>query len=609
MAITFPTTPAGTVAVALEKIYVPANVRDLDSGHVDALAGSIALQGQLVPVLITAAHGQLAEQGFQYELVAGFHRYAAVTRLQHSAIDAVVLDRDQHSDGVEVASARAIENVTRKQLNPYEEALALQAMLARGLTEDGAAQALGWPKARVSARVKLLELPDSAQKLIGDGVIPLSCVQTLREVSTVSPEILDELIAYIVGGGEWIISRLQSDIGWVIGRVLSERGSRAFAAFLTHLDGSEVAELKLGNKAAAQLAEIEELHRTVNRHSYGPPQVRFNELDVDQARAAGVLIESERAPVIVDRPLYRELAKQALARTVQELREQAQRFTQERKSKRQSGGVAAGDGGPAGRAAELRREHGRELRRLAAQAHGANLDLGWALRNGLSTVDPADMSVARFFVGAALGADYHGGYGTTGEKVKQLAMTGIRLVIEEFRTDTTKTKTDGTRGVLRIDYGEPHNPQDALVWMWKFLDGAKTAGELYGRALVVIAAERYASRLVVPSSQQQRPLVWPSHKDQAIKALTKLAGPHLPASLTALEKAISKANADYDKQLAAIDHERRGAADQHQQPGDANGHAGTSLGEAEASEHGGARTDAADEQPADEVREVKGLEV
>jgi hypothetical protein len=47
MATTFPTTPTGTIAVPLEKIHVPANVRELDLEHVDALAGSIALQGQL----------------------------------------------------------------------------------------------------------------------------------------------------------------------------------------------------------------------------------------------------------------------------------------------------------------------------------------------------------------------------------------------------------------------------------------------------------------------------------------------------------------------------------------------------------------------------------
>ena len=35
--------------------------------------------------------------------------------------------------------------IARKQLNPYEEARAVKAMVDRGLTEEGAAQALGWP--------------------------------------------------------------------------------------------------------------------------------------------------------------------------------------------------------------------------------------------------------------------------------------------------------------------------------------------------------------------------------------------------------------------------------------------------------------------------------
>ena len=59
-------------------------------------------------------------------------------------------------------------------------------MLDRGLTETGAAQALGWPKARVSARVKVLELPERAQQMIGDGTIALSAVDQLRAIGTVA---------------------------------------------------------------------------------------------------------------------------------------------------------------------------------------------------------------------------------------------------------------------------------------------------------------------------------------------------------------------------------------------------------------------------------------
>jgi hypothetical protein len=69
--------------------------------------------------------------------------------------------------------------------------------------------------------------------------------------------------------------------------------------------------------------------------------------------------------------------------------------------------------------------------------------------------------------------------------------------------------------------------------------------ELYGRALVVVAAEQYASRLVVPTSQRAHPTSWASHKDLAAKALKKLAAPHLPASLKQLQNAVQKAHREY----------------------------------------------------------------
>ena len=78
------------------------------------------------------------------------------------------------------------------------------------------------------------------------------------------------------------------------------------------------------------------------------------------------------------------------------------------------------------------------------------------------------------------------------------------------------------------------------------VDGAKTAGELYGRALMVIAAEQHATRLVVPSSQRMPATRWSSHKDIAAKALKKLAGPHIPSSLSKLEQAVKRAHATYD---------------------------------------------------------------
>ena len=68
----------------------------------------------------------------------------------------------------------------------------------------------------------------------------------------------------------------------------------------------------------------------------------------------------------------------------------------------------------------------------------------------------------------------------------------------------------------------------------------------------MICAEQYASRLVVPQTQRSHPTRWSSHKDHAAKALKKLAGPHLPASLKELEKAIARAHLEHDAAVQRI---------------------------------------------------------
>jgi ParB/RepB/Spo0J family partition protein len=407
----------------LERIQVRANVRELDPEHVDALAGSIRLQGMLVPVVVRPA-----DEGF--ELVAGFHRVAAARSLGLVEIPAVVRDAETED------ADRAVENITRKQLNPYEEARAVKAMLDRGLTEDGAAQALGWAKARVTARVKVLELPERAQQLVGTGLIPLRAVDQLRAIGAVAPGLLEGVVAFIDDGNEWAAERLAREPGWVLDSAIRHGGGKTFAAYLHSASPHQIAELRLGKRAEAQLAEAERLHKQLDRYTYGPPQIRFSETDVDQARAAGVLIEFEQGrPIIVDRPLYRELVKGALKRTVDELAARAATEAAQQKRDRRAGKP------PADPLSDARRERDRRLRDLADQAHGANLDLGAALLTGLSTVDAADMDVARFFVYALLGADYQGSpYTQTGERVRQLALSGVRLIVGELRSDATKTR-------------------------------------------------------------------------------------------------------------------------------------------------------------------------
>jgi ParB/RepB/Spo0J family partition protein len=368
--------------MALERIRVPENVRPLDLEHVDWLAGSIELLGILVPVVVRG-------DGADFELVAGFHRIAAAQKLGLAEVPYVVRDAETGD------ADRAVENIARKQLTPYEEARALHAMLARGLTEDGAAQALGWPKQRVTARVKLLALPERAQEMVGAGVLPLAAVDVLRAIGEVSKPIQQLVIDYLDHDEtHWLCERLLDEPGFVIGRAINEIGTKdVWAAFLNGAPRCSIEDLKLGKKIEALHAEAEKLHKQVNQYAYGPPEIRFTEADVDQARAAGVLIELEHgSPIITDRALYRELVKGAVKRTVEDLRAKA---TAAAEQKRTAGRSAEA---PVDPVTAAKRDRDAQLRQLADQAHGANLDLGASLLNGLSAVDPADMDVARFLV-------------------------------------------------------------------------------------------------------------------------------------------------------------------------------------------------------------------
>ena len=106
-------TAAGGLTLPLARIHVPENVRALNAEHVDALAASIALQGMLVPIVVCPVEADLVASGFEYELVAGFHRVAA-DKLGLVEVPTVI--RDSAGEQAD----RAVENITRLQLGPAE---------------------------------------------------------------------------------------------------------------------------------------------------------------------------------------------------------------------------------------------------------------------------------------------------------------------------------------------------------------------------------------------------------------------------------------------------------------------------------------------------------
>lgn len=502
----------------------------------------MALRGQLAPVTVRPG-----ENG-RYELVAGEHRYVAATQLGWTGIAAMV------RDGEQLSGDQGAENVLRKQLTPLEEARAVQKMLDDGYTPDGAATVLGWSKRLVTMRARILELPAAAQVLVGTGAIPAGAIDSLLAIRQVSPP-LCELVADVLSEeeqqGNPLGAQLARDPGWVVRQAVGQHPDRVFAATLSGpLYGEQVAELKLGKKTHALYAEACELHEKLDRYAYGPPPVRFTEADVDQGRAAGVLLELGTTRLVLDRDVYRQLARQAVARTVDELRTSGQAKAQEKSAAR----TPARERTPR---EQLDTEHRAELREHATRAHGVNLDLGAALLDRLATVDPASMDVARFYCFGLLGPDTSSYLGTADHRARTIAANGIRLLLEEFRTTETPILKSGQPGRTKVTYADP---EEAVKWLWKFVDGAKTAGELYGRTLVVFAAQHYAHQIALPTSQR-RPSVLPaSRKDAARKAFEKLTKPVLPATHAQLARVIEREARDYHCQQAELEqHARRDA--------------------------------------------------
>src|SRR3954451_22820290 len=141
-------------------------------------------------------------------------------------------------------------------------------MLDRGLTEDGAAKALGWPKSRVTARIKILELPDRAQQLIGEVVTHRAAAAQLRAIGSVAPELLEAVIAYLDDGNAWAAERLTREPGWVVDAALSHTGEKkAFAAYLHSTSAHELAELPLGKKTEQLHADPGKLPKQLDRHA------------------------------------------------------------------------------------------------------------------------------------------------------------------------------------------------------------------------------------------------------------------------------------------------------------------------------------------------------
>ena len=136
--------------------------RQFEEGPLIALADSVRDRGVLQPVLVRPLPGGT------YELIAGERRWRAAQLAELETVPAMVRSHDD-AESLELA---LIENMAREDLNPLEAARAVAALVEDlGMTREEVGRRVGRSRVAVSNLLRLLELPDEALELIGDGAL------------------------------------------------------------------------------------------------------------------------------------------------------------------------------------------------------------------------------------------------------------------------------------------------------------------------------------------------------------------------------------------------------------------------------------------------------
>ena len=134
--------------------------RDMDPDALQELADSIKAQGVMQPIVLRP----IGENRF--EIVAGERRWRATQLAGLDTIPALVRDV---TDEAAIAMA-LIENIQREDLNPIEEAMALQRLQQEfELTQQQVAEAVGKSRSTVTNLLRLMTLREDVRTLLEHG--------------------------------------------------------------------------------------------------------------------------------------------------------------------------------------------------------------------------------------------------------------------------------------------------------------------------------------------------------------------------------------------------------------------------------------------------------
>lgn len=160
--------------------------KHIDEQALQELADSIRSQGVIQPIVVRRFNND-------YEIIAGERRWRAAQLVGMKRIPAIVRDLNDEA----AIAMSLIENIQRADLNPLEEAQALQRLLEEfQLTHQEVADVVGKSRVAVTNLLRLLKLNEDVKQLVEQNLLEMGHARALLTLdSEIQPDVANAVVS------------------------------------------------------------------------------------------------------------------------------------------------------------------------------------------------------------------------------------------------------------------------------------------------------------------------------------------------------------------------------------------------------------------------------
>lgn len=202
------------IEIDLDQIRLNPNQprRTIDQKKLQELAASIERQGLIQPIVVKKLENEAA-----YTLVAGERRFRAHQLLNKTTIAAIITKGNPD----EIA---LIENIQRENLNPLEEAEALQRMMERyQYTQEELGKVIGKAQNTISETLQINTLPRVIKDDYQSSDTEIVSKSALIELSRIKDQRTQQALWTAMKQGRWSVRKIRSAKTKTRGRNISSQ--------------------------------------------------------------------------------------------------------------------------------------------------------------------------------------------------------------------------------------------------------------------------------------------------------------------------------------------------------------------------------------------------